>query len=87
MQKAFGTIGMAAGVFLLTVLLAAGWSPAARKAVIDYSAKSFLSDEDREVLKDPAAANKTAYEKMAREAWQRTPSPLPQNGWDRGWKK
>jgi hypothetical protein len=58
-----------------------------KNAVIDFAAKSSLSEEDYKAVKDPAAANKAYYEKMGREAWQRSRQQAPQINWDRGWKK
>jgi hypothetical protein len=69
MEKGFNTICMMVGVFLLTMLLVLGWSAPTRKALFDYGAKSFLSEEDAEAIKDPQAATKKAHEKMMREAW------------------
>jgi hypothetical protein len=54
---------------------------------VNETAFPWLSDEDLKVLKDPQAANKAAFEKLSREAWERSQSQQPHNGWNRGWKK
>jgi hypothetical protein len=92
MEKAFSTISMMVGVFLLTALLVLMWSPNTRKALIDHGAKSFLSEEDAEAIRDPQTANKKAYEKMSREAWDYSQKNQPtwspnQPTWTPNWKK
>jgi hypothetical protein len=76
---------MFVGVFLLTALLVIGWSAPARKALFDHGAKSVLSEEDYEAIKDPEAANKKAYEKMSREAWENVRKNQPT--WNQNWRK
>jgi hypothetical protein len=41
----------------------------------------WLSAEDLKVLKDPKAANKAAYEKMAREVWEQHQAQQSQGSW------
>jgi hypothetical protein len=80
---------MAVGVFLITMIVVVGgtWLYQNRNTAIDLPPQGWVSDEDREVLKDPKAANQAAYDKMSREAWERSQSQQPQNSWSRGGKK
>jgi hypothetical protein len=86
MEKTFQTGIMVVGVFLLTMLVAVGGTflYQNRNASINLPT---LSDEDEKAIKDPKAANKAAYDKMSREAWENAKKVQPQPGWDRGWKK
>jgi hypothetical protein len=91
MEKAFSTISVMVGVFLVTAFLVIMWNPTTRKALFDYSAKSTLSEEDYEAITDPQAANK-AYQKMGREAWENSKRNQPtwnpnQPTWNQNWKK
>jgi hypothetical protein len=87
--KPLHSVGLAVAVFLSAFLVAVGTNVLCHNpnAWLDLLPKAWVSDKDREVLKDPAAANKEAYEKMCREAWERSQAQQPQNGWDQGWKK
>jgi hypothetical protein len=88
MQKTLQTVSTAVGVFLLTMLVAVGriYLYQNRDAATKLSPNSWLSDEDREALRDRKAANKKYYDKMSRELWQQYQAQQPQNGWG-GWKK
>jgi hypothetical protein len=88
-QETLHTVSRAVGVLLITLLVGVGGTLLYhnRNAAIDLLPQSWLSDEDREVLKDAKAANQAAYDKMSREAWERTQSQQPQNGWDLGRRK
>jgi hypothetical protein len=76
MQKTVYIVGMVVIVFVISMN---------RNTLIDYVSKAWLSDEDREVLKDPKAANKAAYDKMNREGWEHSQKQQPQ--WGQGWQK
>ena len=77
------------GAILLAVLLAVGVTALCRKphAVVALLPKSWFSKEDIRALKDPDAANKEAYEKMSREAWERARTQQPPNGWQEGGRR
>jgi hypothetical protein len=89
MEKTLQTVSRGVGGLLLAVLVAVGGSLLYqnRDAAINLATKGWLSDEDREVLRNPEAANKVAREKMAREAWEHSQSQQPQSGRFGGWKK
>jgi hypothetical protein len=76
--------GTAFGVLILVLLI--GLATGLHRhpsALIDLLPRGWISDKDRSVLRDPAAANKTAYETMSREAWQRLQAQQPAGGWAR----
>jgi hypothetical protein len=88
-EKTLQTVSRGVGSLLLAVVVAVVGSALYqnRDTAIDVATKGWLSDEDRKVLRNPEAANKAAYEKMAREAWEHSQSQQPQGGRIGGWKK
>ncbi|MFL5242788.1 MAG: hypothetical protein ACJ8FY_11825 [Gemmataceae bacterium] len=88
-EKTLHNASLAVGIFLVALLVGVGGTVLFQKrnASVDVSPKGWISDEDMKVLKDPEAANKAAYLKMSKDAWQRSRSQQPQPGWDQGWKK
>jgi hypothetical protein len=74
------------GAFFLTMFVVMGIASLRTGAWIDLTPKQWISDEDKQALKNPEDANKAAYEKMSREVWQNAPAVQPQAGWDQGWK-
>jgi hypothetical protein len=87
MEKLLRDASVAVGAVLLMVAVAVGVYCLSHGTWVDLAPKEWLSEEDKAALKDPEAANKAAYEKMSREAWERSKSVQPQPGWDRNWKK
>jgi hypothetical protein len=73
--------------FRVTIVVVVGITSLRRGTWIDFVPKEWMSDEDKKVLKNPEAANKAAYEKMGREAWERSKAAQPQPNWDQRWKK
>ena len=70
-EKRLHTIPSLVGVFLFAMLIAVGTKFLCHPNTwIDLLPQGWLSDEDRKVLKNPEAANKAAFEKMSREAWE-----------------
>ena len=63
------------------------WLPPDDAKAANKPSFPWLSEEDLKVLKDPKAANKAAYEKMTREAWEHYQSQINQSGSSQGWKK
>jgi hypothetical protein len=94
LEKTLHNAFLTLGAFLLAAVVGVGIHAVRTGSWIDYAPKEWLSDDDKKALKDPAAANKEAYDKMAREAWQNTPKtynpqndPWRQTNWNQGWKK
>lgn len=105
MEQTLRTVTLTVGAFLLTVLVVAGGTVLYqnRNASIDLSPRSFLSDEEVEILSDRKGAQSktfdqlggktwngadTDYVKQSREAWERAQQQQQmQNGRTRSWKK
>jgi hypothetical protein len=88
-EKTLHSVCMTIGVFL-TAMLVAVVATALHKnpnAWIDLLPKAWLSDKDKNVLKDPEAANKAEYEKIGREAWEHSQAQQPGGGWNRNLNK
>jgi hypothetical protein len=78
---------LALGAFLIAAVVGGVAAVAHQRpgAWTDLVPEGWLSPEDAKALKDPQAANREAYEKMSREAWQRSQAQQPGRGGRQGW--
>ena len=67
MEKTFNNAMLTLGAFLLAAVVGIGITSLRNGSWIDYAPKEWLSDEDREALKNPEAAQKKSMEKFNRE--------------------
>ncbi len=87
MEKSFATVSKMVGVFLLALIVGgACFHKNLQGTVADLLSRATLTEEEREVLKDPAAANKASYDKMSREAYERSQATQGQFNGIQGWK-
>jgi hypothetical protein len=86
-KKGLQTTILMIGVFLITTVFAGGAMLVYeyRDASIDLSPGALISKDDLKTLKDPKGANKEAWDKLGREANERSQAQQP--NWGQGWKK
>ncbi len=83
------TVCLTVGIFLITTVFVGGGMLVYqyRDASIDLSPEALLSKDDLKAIKNPQSANKEAWDKMSREAWERSQAQQPKSGSYGGWKK
>jgi hypothetical protein len=88
MEKSFATVSKMVGVFFVALLVGgAFFHKNLQGTMADLLSRATLTDEEREVLKDPAAANKASYEKMMNsEAYERSQAIQRQFNGNQTWK-